>query len=69
MSELPKIIVAICTYQRNDPLRTLLSALRDVAAATRERATVGVVVVDDNADQRARTVVDEFQWAFALGCR
>jgi len=69
MSGLPKIIVAICTYKRNEPLRTLLSALLKVADATRERAMVGVVVVDDNPDQRARAVVDEFQASFALGCR
>jgi succinoglycan biosynthesis protein ExoM len=69
MSDLPKIIVAICTYKRNEPLRTLLATLCKVADATRGRATIGVVVVDDNADQRARTVVDEFQGSFALGCR
>mgnify|MGYP002777806775 CR=1 FL=1 len=69
MDTLPKIIVAVCTYRRNDPLRTLLSALVDVAAAARERAQVGVVVVDDNPDQRARAVVSDFDQAFALGIR
>jgi succinoglycan biosynthesis protein ExoM len=68
MTEPPKVMVAICTFQRNDPLRTLLSALRAVAATTAERARIGVVVVDDNADHRARAVVDEFKGAFALGC-
>lgn len=68
MNDSPRITVAICTFQRNDPLRTLLRALRTVAAATAERARIGVVVVDDNADQRARAVVDEFKGAFALGC-
>jgi glycosyltransferase involved in cell wall biosynthesis len=67
MSNLPKIIVAICTYKRNEPLRTLLSALIKVAEASRERAKVGVIVVDDNPDQRARGVVDEFQEVFDLG--
>lgn len=60
--------MAICTFQRNDPLRALLSALRTVAATTAERATIGVVVVDDNPDQRARAVVDDFDGVFALGC-
>jgi succinoglycan biosynthesis protein ExoM len=69
MSDLPKIIVAICTYRRNEPLRTLLATLCKVADTTRGRATIGVVVVDDNSDQRARAVVDEFQGSFALGCR
>ncbi len=69
MSARPKIIVAICTFQRNDPLRTLLNALVAVAAETGERADIGVVVVDDNSDQRARKIVDEFEGAFALKCQ
>lgn len=60
--------MAICTFERNDPLRALLGALRNVAATTAERARIGVLVVDDNSDQRARSVVDEFQGVFALGC-
>jgi len=68
MHDLPRIMVAICTFQRNDPLKTLLVALQTVAAATAGRARVGVVVVDDNTDQRARAVVDEFEKEFALGC-
>lgn len=68
MNELPKIMVAICTFRRNDPLRVLLRALAAVADTTTGRARIGVVVVDDNDDRRARAVVDEFQGAFALGC-
>jgi glycosyltransferase involved in cell wall biosynthesis len=64
-----RIAVAICTFKRNEPLRTLLSALIKVAETARERAQVGVVVVDDNPDRRARAVVDEFHGAFALGIR
>ena len=69
MSRLPNIVVAICTYKRNEPLRTLLCALSKVAAASHERAKVGVVVVDDNPDQRARPVVEEFEEVFASGIR
>jgi glycosyltransferase involved in cell wall biosynthesis len=69
MDSLPRIIVAICTYKRNEPLRTLLSALVKVAAETEDRARVGVVVVDDNPDRRAEAVVAEFQDAFSLGIR
>nr|WP_314443742.1 glycosyltransferase [uncultured Sphingomonas sp.] len=69
MSSSPSIIVAICTYKRNDPLRTLLTALIEVAATSHGRARVGVVVVDDNPDQRARAVVDLFADAFELGIR
>lgn len=67
MSSLPRIVVAICTYKRNEPLRTLLSALVRVAEATGARAEVGVVIVDDNPDGRARGVADEFESRFALG--
>jgi succinoglycan biosynthesis protein ExoM len=69
MIPLPRIIVAICTYKRNDPLRTLLDALVEVAAASRERARVGVVVVDDNPDRRAEAVVADFESAFDCGIR
>ena len=67
MSNLPRIVVAICTYKRNGPLRTLLSALVRVAEATHERAGIGVVVVDDNSDQRACSVAQEFRERFTLG--
>jgi succinoglycan biosynthesis protein ExoM len=67
MSDVPRIRVAICTYKRNEPLRNLLDALVAVAEKTKSRATVGVVVVDDNPDKRAREVVEWFVGAFALG--
>lgn len=62
-----KLIVAVCTYNRNEPLRTLLDAVIVAAAEVADRADVGVVVVDDNADGRARPVVDSFEGRFALG--
>ncbi len=62
------VIVAVCTFRRNGPLRTLLNALQHVAATTNGRARVGVVVVDDNPDERARPIVDEFRDAFEMGC-
>jgi glycosyltransferase involved in cell wall biosynthesis len=68
MTELPKIMVAICTFRRNDPLRLLLRALQTVAETTAGRARIGVVVVDDNEDHGARTVADEFRNTFELGC-
>jgi glycosyltransferase involved in cell wall biosynthesis len=61
-------MVAICTFRRNDPLRLLLRSLQTVAETTAVRARVGVVVVDDNEDQSARTVVDEFRDSFELRC-
>ena len=67
MSGRIKVFVAICTYRRNEPLKTLLFAVAKAAATVAERAEIGVVVVDDNSDQRARTVVDEFDGIFPLG--
>lgn len=64
---LPSIVVVACTYQRNDPLRTLLTAVRVNADLLAGIAQVGVVIVDDNVDQRARAVCDEFTDSFALG--
>jgi succinoglycan biosynthesis protein ExoM len=61
------IAVAICTYNRNEPLRTLLNALLANATRLSNRAAVGVVVVDDSSDERARGVVEEFKDRFELG--
>jgi glycosyltransferase involved in cell wall biosynthesis len=61
------IAVAICTYNRNEPLATLLEALIRSAARLGQRAAVGVVVVDDSSDGNARMVVERFQGRFELG--
>lgn len=63
------IAVALCTYRRNDPLRVALRAVSACAERLHDRAAVGVVVVDDNADGGARTVADEFDGVFELGLR
>jgi glycosyltransferase involved in cell wall biosynthesis len=63
----PTIAVAVCTYNRNEPLLTLLEALVTCAGRLGERAAVGVVVVDDSADGRARNVVERFRGRFELG--
>lgn len=62
-----RLVLAVCTYQRNEPLAVLLRAM--VVSATRlgDRAAVGVVVVDDSSDGQARVVVDQFVDQFALG--
>jgi succinoglycan biosynthesis protein ExoM len=61
------IAVAICTYNRNEALATLLDALLISAARVVNRAVIGVVVVDDSADERARTVVQRYDGYFDLG--
>ncbi len=66
-AERASVIVAVCTYNRNEPLRVLLAALLVTAADARDLVDLGVVVVDDNADGRARQVADDFDGRFALG--
>jgi succinoglycan biosynthesis protein ExoM len=62
-----RIAVVVCTYKRNDPLRTLLRSVRVAAAAVNERAAVGVVIVDDNPDGAAKDVAAESADWFELG--
>ena len=63
----PTIAVAVCTYNRNEALTTLLEALITCASHLGERGAVGVVVVDDSADAKARRVVEQFEGRFELG--
>ena len=62
-----KIVVAVCTYHRNEPLRTLLDAVIVAADAVRDDAQIGVVIVDDDAEGKARPVVDGYEGVFPLG--
>jgi len=62
-----RIAVYVCTYKRNEPLARVLGTLQVAAIAVSERAEVGVVVVDDNPDGRAKAVVDGFAHSFPLG--
>ncbi|HZC37550.1 MAG TPA: glycosyltransferase [Sphingomicrobium sp.] len=62
-----RIAVAICTYKRNDFLTRLLDALLVCADRVRDRAAVGVAIVDDTADGQARIVADAFAGKFELG--
>lgn len=61
------VAVYVCTFQRNEPLRTLLSSLEVAADQVADRARVGVIVVDDNPDGRAREVADGFEGRFSAG--
>jgi succinoglycan biosynthesis protein ExoM len=61
--------VYVCTYRRNELLSRLLDSLAVAAERVAERATVGVVVVDDNDDGRARVVADAFRHRFPGGLR
>ena len=62
-----RIAIAICTFNRNEALVTLLDALLVSAAHVTNRATVGVVVVDDSIDGRAQSVAQQYDGRFVLG--
>lgn len=64
-----RIIVAICTYNRNEALEHLLSTLNEVAHRCLSTISTGIVVVDDSADQQARKIVLPFEEKFELGVR
>ncbi len=62
-----RIALAVCTYQRNEALQRLLHGAIACADRVRQRAAVGVVIVDDTKNGEARAVVDEFADKFELG--
>lgn len=62
-----RLIVTVCTFRRNEPLRAMLDATARAADRIRDRAAVGVVVVDDNKDGAAAPVVSSFEGRFELG--
>lgn len=62
-----RIAVYVCTYKRNEPLARLLGTLQAASDHVAGRAEIGVVIVDDNVDGRARAVVDGFEHRFPLG--
>ena len=61
------IAVAICTYNRNEALTTLLEALLLCARRVADCALVAVVIVDDSTDGRALSVAQSYQARFDLG--
>jgi glycosyltransferase involved in cell wall biosynthesis len=61
------VVVAICTYKRNEPLELLLKGLLVCRDTIRDRAALGVVVVDDTPEGLARPTVDKFADGFELG--
>lgn len=62
-----RLVTYVCTYKRNEPLVRLLESLQVAADAVETQADVGVVIVDDNPDGRAKAVVEAFDHRFSLG--
>ena len=67
MSVRTKIIVAVCTYHRNEPLTKLLISCAKNAEIVSAQASVGVVIVDDSSNSTARPVSQAFEKSFELG--
>lgn len=61
------IVVAVCTYKRNDYLEALLRALVICAERIRDRAAIGVVIVDDTAAGEAQSIAGNAASWFELG--
>ena len=62
-----RIIVAVCTFRRNESLDRLLHAIRRNIDHLPVSATAGVVVVDDNPGGDAQSVCAGHAHAFPLG--
>lgn len=62
-----RVVVAICTYHRNEALEKLLSELVRTARSNADAVDLGVVVSDDSAEQLARELVMSFDSRFKLG--
>jgi len=63
-----RVVAAICTYRRNEPLRRLLDGLIIAAERAKHRASVGVVIVDDTPEGMAERVVSGYPARFEGGC-
>ncbi|MFV0525343.1 MAG: glycosyltransferase family A protein [Acidimicrobiales bacterium] len=61
------VAVYVCTHQRNRELGTLLDSLAVAAERVATTTSVGVIVIDDNPDGRARAVVEASERTFPLG--
>lgn len=61
------VAVYVCTYRRNDALARMLDSLETAAAKALPAVELAVVVIDDNPDGRARSVVDTSTRSFPLG--
>ncbi len=61
------VAVYVCTHRRNDALARMLDSLEVAAANARPDTELAVVVVDDNPDGQARSVVDSSARDFPLG--
>ncbi len=62
-----KIILAVCTYYRNEALTLLLERTAELSRTHWQSVELGVTVVDDSLDGQARPVADKMREQFPLG--
>lgn len=63
----PGIVVAVCTYRRNEELAALLERLARLAETRWASFAVGITIIDDTEEGIARSVVQPFADRFELG--
>ena len=61
------IIVAICTYNRNEELSPILNKLAEYAGTNWADCRIGVTIIDDSSDGVAESVTDMYAHSFPLG--
>lgn len=66
-TELTNVVVAVCTYRRNEQLRRLLEGVVESAGVAADRSRTGIVVVDDSPERGAESVVRDFADRLPLG--
>jgi len=66
-TDMLSVAICICTYRRPEMLRGLLDRLRAEAENITAKASVGVVVVDDDPDGSAESVAKSAGLGFGLG--
>ncbi len=63
----PRVVLAVCTFNRNEELAVLLECVASIAERNARAFAIGAVVVDDSADAKARAVAEKFAKRFELG--
>ncbi len=61
------IIVAVCTYNRNQDLENLLGKVYEYQSYKWKDFRIGFTIIDDSMDGLARPVADMYQNSFPLG--
>lgn len=61
------VVVAVCTYNRNDELNHLITKMIEYSRAHWRHLTIGMTIIDDSLDGNARSVAEQYTDSFPLG--